>query len=72
VEQRKEAVQEQVVFDGAIGVVRPDAGAFHHVAGFDGRGGFVVRGGFGVAVGAGGLGELGFEVVGVGLGVVST
>jgi hypothetical protein len=62
VEEREEAVQQEVVGDGRCRLVLPDAGALHHVAflyfGFGG-GGLL----FALGLVASGSGELGFEVV---------
>jgi hypothetical protein len=62
VEEREEAVQQEVVGNGCCRLVLPDASALHHVAFLDfgfGGGGLLLA--FGLV--ASGSGELSFEVV---------
>ncbi len=62
VEEREEAVQEEVVRDGRRRVVLPDAGALHHVAFlYFGFGGSDLLLAFGLVSASGS--ELGLEVV---------
>lgn len=62
VEEREEAVEEEVVRDRGCSIVLPDTGSLHHVAFLDfwlGSGGLVVA----LSLLATGSGELGLEVV---------
>jgi len=64
VEQCEEAVQQQVVADRSCSIVCPDTSALHHVALFD----RFSSGGRLVGLLSRSLRELGFELIGIGLG----